>query len=75
MLLFLECMEIGGTSSGMSEGRTRQDAYTDVGGRAKHDSREGGGRAKQEPEPRKPKPSLRRSRSATGRWRIRKQGT
>ncbi len=25
-----------------------EDAYTDVGGRAKHDSREGGGRAKQD---------------------------
>jgi hypothetical protein len=32
----------------MVEGKTMQDTYTDVGGRAKHDSREGGGRAKQD---------------------------
>ena len=37
-----------GTRLWMVEGRIMQDAYMDVGGRAKHNSREGGGRAKQD---------------------------
>ena len=32
-------MDVGGTSSRKSEGRTMQDAYMDVGGRAKQDAR------------------------------------